>query len=143
MKRSTDIKIAEVSTSKKKRTKKQTAEAPEPEAAENLFKLPFKRTEGYEMRSRLEHAALDVAEGDITLEEVIGAIRNALRDRNLRLADQGAFYNPPKCALKRGEILWTRSCLRLVGLCKSHTFVRATHSYNLPSIPTSYTVLCI
>jgi hypothetical protein len=30
VKRSTDIKIAEVSTSKKKRTKKQTAAAPEP-----------------------------------------------------------------------------------------------------------------
>jgi hypothetical protein len=48
------------------------------------------------MRSRLEHAARDVAEGNITLEEVIGAIRNALRGRNLRLANQGAFYNPPE-----------------------------------------------
>jgi hypothetical protein len=37
VKRSTDIKIAEVSTSKKKRTTKQTAEAPEPEAACGKF----------------------------------------------------------------------------------------------------------
>ncbi len=48
------------------------------------------------MRSRLGNAARDVAEGRLTLEEVIGAIRNALRDRNLQLANQGAFLNPPK-----------------------------------------------
>jgi hypothetical protein len=96
VKRSTEIKIAEVSTSKKKRTKKQTAEAPEPEAAENLFKLPFERTEGYEMRSRLIDAAHDVAGGKITLEEVTRAITDAIRDRNLRLANQGAFHNPPE-----------------------------------------------
>ncbi len=50
----------------------------------------------YEKRSRLGHAARDVAEGNITLEEVAKAILNAIRDRNLRLADQGAFYNPPE-----------------------------------------------
>jgi hypothetical protein len=48
------------------------------------------------MRSRLGDAARDVAEGKITLEEVTRAIMNAIRDRNLRLADQGAFYNPPE-----------------------------------------------
>ncbi len=47
------------------------------------------------MRSRLGDAARDVAEGKITLEEeVTRAILDAVRDYNLRLADQGAFYNP-------------------------------------------------
>jgi hypothetical protein len=96
VKRSSETKIAEVSTGKKKEAKKPTTEATEPKIAQNLFELPFERTEAYEMRSRLEHAARDVAEGNITLEEVIGAIRNALRDRNLQLANQGAFYNPPE-----------------------------------------------
>ncbi len=38
VKRTSDTKIAKVSTSKKKRAKKATAEAPEPDALENLFK---------------------------------------------------------------------------------------------------------
>jgi hypothetical protein len=37
-----------------------------------------------------------LAEGKITLEEVTRAILDAIRDLNLRLADQGAFYNPPE-----------------------------------------------
>ncbi len=48
------------------------------------------------MRSRLGDAARDVAEGRLPLEEVAKAIRNAVRDYNLRLADRGAFYNPPE-----------------------------------------------
>jgi hypothetical protein len=64
VKRSSEIKIAEVSTGKKKRAKKPTAEATEPNIAQKLFELPFERTEGYEMRSRLGDAACDVAEGD-------------------------------------------------------------------------------
>ncbi len=96
VKRTSENKIAEVTTSKKKRAKKPTAEAPEPEIAQNLFQLPFERTEGYETRSRLGDAARDVAEGKITLVEVTRAIMNAIRDRNLRLIDQGAFYNPPE-----------------------------------------------
>jgi hypothetical protein len=94
VKRSSEIKIAEVSTGKKKRAKKPTAEATEPDIAQNLFELPFERTEAYEMRSRLGDAARDVAEGKIILEEVSRAILDAVRDHNLRLADQGAFYNP-------------------------------------------------
>jgi hypothetical protein len=46
------------------------------------------------MRSRLGDAARDVTEGKITLEEVTRAIPDAIRDRNLRLADQGALYIP-------------------------------------------------
>ena len=96
VKRASEIKIAEVSTGKKKRTKKPTTEATEPDIAQNLFELPFERTEAYEMRSRLGDAARDVAEGRLTLEEVTKAIQNAVRDYNIRLADRGAFYNPPE-----------------------------------------------
>jgi hypothetical protein len=94
VKRTSDIKMAEVSTGKKKRAKKPTAEATEPNIAQNLFEAPIERSEEYEKRSRLGHAARDVAEGDITLEEVTRAIMDAIRDRNLRLGEQGAFYNP-------------------------------------------------
>ncbi len=41
VKRSSETKIAEVSTGKKKRAKKPTAEATEPNIAQNLFELPF------------------------------------------------------------------------------------------------------
>jgi hypothetical protein len=82
VKRTSDTKIAEVTTSKKKRAKEPTAEATEPDIAQNLFQLPFERTEGYEMRARLGDAARDVAEGKITLEEVTRrAILDAIRDR--------------------------------------------------------------
>ncbi len=96
VKRTSDTKIAEVTTGTKKRAKKPTAEATEPDIAQNLFHAPFERTEGYEMRSRFGDAACDVAEGKITLEDVTRAILDAIRDRNLRLIDQGAFYNPPE-----------------------------------------------
>jgi hypothetical protein len=42
VKRTSDIKIAEVSTGKKKREKKPTAEATEPSIAQNLFERPLK-----------------------------------------------------------------------------------------------------
>ncbi len=35
------------------------------------------------------------------------------------------------CALKRGEILWARSCLRLVRLCEP--YVRVSHSFLQPA----------
>ncbi len=57
VKRSSETKIAEVSTGKKKRVKKPAREAAEPKIAQNLFELPFERTEAYEMRSRLGDAA--------------------------------------------------------------------------------------
>ncbi len=56
-KRNSEIKIAEVTTSKKKRAKKATAEAPEPDALENLFKEQHVWTEEKEKRSRLKEAA--------------------------------------------------------------------------------------
>ncbi len=73
VKRSSETKIVEVSTGKKKRAKKPATEATEPKIAQNLFELPFERTEAYEMRSRLGDAARDVAEGRITLEEVVSS----------------------------------------------------------------------
>ncbi len=50
VKRNSENKIAEVTTSKKKRTKKPTAEAPEPDVAQNLFQAPYERTEEDEKR---------------------------------------------------------------------------------------------
>jgi hypothetical protein len=91
VKRSSETKIAEVSTGKKNRVKKPATEATELKIAQNLFELPFERTEAYEMRSRLGDVARDVTEGRLTLEEVTKAIQNAVRDHNLRLADRGAF----------------------------------------------------
>ena len=95
VKRTSDTKIAEVSTSEKKRAKKATAEAPEPDALENLFKAQHVWTEEKEKRSRLKEAAKEVAEGNLTLEDLTKAIRDACTERNLRLGAQGAFYNPP------------------------------------------------
>ncbi len=46
-------------------------------------------------RSRLKEAAKDVAEGNLTLEDLTKAIREACTERNLCLGAQGAFYNPP------------------------------------------------
>jgi hypothetical protein len=86
VKRNPENKIAEVTTSKKKRTKKPTAEAPEPDVAQNLFQAPYERTEEDEKRSRLKEAARDVAEENLTLEELTKAIHNACTDRNIRLA---------------------------------------------------------
>ncbi len=93
VKRNSEIKITEVTTSKKKRAKKATAEAPEPDALENLFKEQHVWTEEKEKRSRLKEAAKDAAEGNLTLEDLTKAIRDACTQRNLRLGDQGAFYN--------------------------------------------------
>ncbi len=95
VKRNSEIKIAEVTTSKKKRAKKATAEAPEPDVAQNLFQAQYERTEEDEKRSCLKEATKDVAEGNLTLEELTKAIHNACTDRNIHLATQGAFYNPP------------------------------------------------
>jgi hypothetical protein len=48
------------------------------------------------MRSRLEHAARDVAEGNITLEEVIGVIRNASGSATFNSLIKASFIIPPK-----------------------------------------------
>ncbi len=96
-KRTFDNKIAEVSTSKsKKRAKKAPAESTEPAVVQNLFDDPFKRSEDYLKQSRLEQAARNVADGKITLEELDKALHNAVTERNVRLADQGAFYDVSK-----------------------------------------------
>ncbi len=67
VKRNSEIKIAEVTTSKEMRAKKATAEVPEPDVAQNLFQAQYVRTEDDEKRSRLKEAVKDVAEGNLTL----------------------------------------------------------------------------
>jgi hypothetical protein len=96
-KRTSETKIAEVSTSKsKKRTKKAPAETPEAAKAQNIFDGPGRHSEDYMKRFRLERAAKDVADGKITLEELDKVLNDAFTDRNIRLAGQGAFYNVPE-----------------------------------------------
>jgi hypothetical protein len=85
VKRISEIKIAEVTISKKKRAKKPTAEATEPNIAQNLFEPPYERTQEDEKRPRLKEAARDVAEGNLTLEELTKAIHKACTARNIRL----------------------------------------------------------
>ncbi len=56
------------------------------------------RTQESVKRSRFVDAARDVADGKITLEELMTkALHDAvITERNIRLAGQGAFYNPPE-----------------------------------------------
>ncbi len=93
-KRTSETKIAEVSTSKsKKRAKKAPAVTPEPAKAQNIFDDPGRHSEDYIKRSRLERAAKDVADGKLTLEELDKALNDAITDRNIRLGGRGASYN--------------------------------------------------
>ncbi len=41
-------------------------------------------------------AKRDVAEGSIFIEDLTAALNKAVTKKTLRLADQGAFYNPPE-----------------------------------------------
>ncbi len=92
IKRTSDKKIAEVSTGKsKKRAKKAQADTPGTAEARKLFEESFKRSDESLKRSRLEDAARDVAEGNITLEELDKALHDAVTERNIRLAGQAAF----------------------------------------------------
>ena len=70
VKRSSEIKIAEVSTSKKKRAKKTTAEPPEPAQAEINLNTQEEQTEESAKRDRMFEAVADVAEGRISIEEL-------------------------------------------------------------------------
>ena len=97
VKRASENKIAEVSTSKKKqRAKKPPAEAPEPAQVQINFNDEEKQSEESAKRSRMFKAVKDVAEGEISIEELTVALNNAVTDRNLRLIAQGAFHNVPE-----------------------------------------------
>jgi hypothetical protein len=96
VKRTSDTKIAEVSTSKKRRAKKPPAEAPEPAQVQINFNDDEKQSEESAKRSRMFRAVKDVAEGEISIEELTIALHDAVADRNLRLGAQGAFYNVPE-----------------------------------------------
>ncbi len=85
-----------MSTSKKKRAKKTPAEAPEPGQAQNNFNDEEKQSEEDAKRSRMLEAVRDVAEGNISIEDLTAALSKAVTKKTLRLADQGAFYNPPE-----------------------------------------------
>ncbi len=79
VKRSSDTKIAEVSTSKKKRSKKPPAESPEPAQAEPNVNDQDEQSEESVKRSRMFEAVADVAEGKISIEELTVALNHAVR----------------------------------------------------------------
>jgi hypothetical protein len=96
VKRTSDNKIAEVSTSKKKRAKKPPAESPEPAQAQINFNDQEEQSEENVKRSRMFKVVNDVAEGDISVEELTVALNNAVRSRHLRQLAQGAYHNVPE-----------------------------------------------
>ncbi len=93
VKRTSDNKIAEVSTSKKKRAKRPPAESPEPAQAQINFNNQEEQSEESVKRSRMFEAVSDVAEGDISVEELTVALNNAVRSRHyLRQLAQSAYH---------------------------------------------------
>ncbi len=79
VKRTSDNKNAEVTTGKKKRAKKPPAESPEPAQAQINFNDQEEQSEESVKRSRMFKAVNDVAEGDISVEELTVALNNAVR----------------------------------------------------------------
>jgi hypothetical protein len=93
VKRTSDIKIAKVSTSKKKRAKKAPAEAPEPAQAHNNFNDEEKQSEEDAKRSRMLEDVRDVAEGSISIEDLTAALNKAVTKKSLRHGTQGVFIS--------------------------------------------------
>jgi hypothetical protein len=90
VKRSSDIKIAEVTTSKKKRSKKPPAESPEPAGEEINLNDQDEQSEESVKRSRMFEAVADVAEGKISIEELTVALNHAVRvQRQRQLIQRG------------------------------------------------------
>ena len=87
VKRTSDIKIAEVSTSKKKRAKKATAEPPEPAQVEINLNDQEERSEESAKRDRMFEAVTDVAEGRISIEELTVALNHAVRAQRIEIAN--------------------------------------------------------
>jgi esterase/lipase superfamily enzyme len=96
VKRTSDAKIAEVSTSKKKRAKKPPVESPEPAQVQINFNDQEEQSEESAKHFRMFRSVKDVAEGEISIEELTVALNNAVRSRHLRLIAQGAFHNVPE-----------------------------------------------
>jgi hypothetical protein len=135
VKRTSDNKIAEVSTSKsKKRAKKAQAEAIEPAVGQNLFEDSFQRSEESVKRSRLADAARDVADGKITIEEPTEALLGAVTEWNIRLGSQGAFYNPPEepAVIELDMKAFNRSA-RAIAIRRERTAALMRNSRPLPS----------
>ncbi len=84
VKRISDNKIAEVKTSKKKRAKKPPAESPEPIQVEINFNNQEEQSKESVKRSRMFEAVTDVAEGNISIEELTVALNHAARSRQYR-----------------------------------------------------------
>ncbi len=96
VKRSSDIKIAEVTTSKKKRSKKPPAESPEPAQAGINFNDQDEQSEESVKRSRMFEAVADVAEGKISVEELTVALNHAVRvHRQRQFTQRGHSGDPP------------------------------------------------
>jgi hypothetical protein len=96
VKRSSEIKIAEVTTSKKKRSKKPPAESPEPAQVEINFNNLKEQSEESVKRSRMFEAVTDVAEGNISIEELMVALNHAVRSRQYRQLAQGDHHDDPE-----------------------------------------------
>ena len=98
VKRSSEIKIAEVTTSKKKRSKKPQAESPEPAQAQINFNNLEDQSEESVKRSRMFEAVTDVAEGNISIEELTVALNHAVAIRRHRQIAQGDHRDDPEDA---------------------------------------------
>jgi hypothetical protein len=107
VKRTSDIKIAEVSTSKKKRAKKAPAVATEPAQAQNNFNDEEKQSEEDAKRSRMFKAVKDVAEGDISIEELTKALHDAVARKNYDLELKVLFIILPSS--QRTTLIWRHS----------------------------------
>jgi hypothetical protein len=75
-----------------------------------------------------------MADGKITLEELTKVLHDAIRDRNLRLADQDAFHNVPeeKQTIELDMESFNRSA-RAIAIGRERTAAFMRNSRPLPS----------
>ncbi len=95
VKRTSDIKIAEVTTISKSELRRHQRK---PQSPPKLKKSNDEEKQSKEdaKRSRMLEAVKDVAEGRISIEDLTAALNKVVTKKTLRLAVQGAFYNPPE-----------------------------------------------
>jgi hypothetical protein len=77
-----------------------------------------------------------VADGKITLEELDKALHDAVTERNIRLAGQGGFYNPPEqpTTIELNMEVFNRSA-RAIAIRRERT---AALMRNAKSLPLAY-----
>ncbi len=75
-----------------------------------------------------------MADGKITLEELDAALHKAVTARNIRLGDQGAFYNPPDqpTTIEFNMEAFNRSA-RAIAICRERTAALMRNAKPLPS----------